>query len=251
MKSLSIAWKDILLAVKDPGTWVSLFLLPLLFIFIFAGGLGALAGGDDDTSGDEAMARIQLPVVNLDEGGTLSELLLTNLAAAGTVEVLPYHQEDAEAALDENLIRHALFIPASFSEDFIAGTPTALRLISQPSANANEVEAIRLAVDGVAQDLALEQQLIASLEQMGAMQATAGGAAQEAFGAERIVAQARSQFERAQGTPLVSFVRVEPGLASAVGDEASSLSSSRRRSRRAPSTMKRRWGAFAGCWQRR
>jgi ABC-2 type transport system permease protein len=218
MKSLSIAWKDIQLAVKDPGTWVSLFLLPLLFIFIFAGGLGALAGSDE-TSGEEAIARIQLPVVNLDEDGPLSQLLLANLAAAGTVQVESISQEEAEVGLDDQLIRHVLFIPASFSEDFAAGTPSTLRLISQPGANMNQTEALRLAVDGVVQDLALEQQLIASLEQMGAMQATAGGAAQDAFGAERIVAQAQSQFERSQGLPLVSFVQVEPGLASAVQEE--------------------------------
>lgn len=44
MKVLSITLKDIQLALKDSGAIVYLFLLPLIFIFLFAGGLNVLAG---------------------------------------------------------------------------------------------------------------------------------------------------------------------------------------------------------------
>ncbi len=103
-----------------------------------------------------------------------------------------------------------MFIPEGFSADFTAGTPVELRLVNHPFADINETEALRLAVDGVAQDLALEQQLVASLEQMGQMQAAAAPE-QQAFSTDRIVAQAQSQFERADGRPLVAISQVEPG----------------------------------------
>ena len=184
-----------------------LFLFPLIFIFVFGGGLNILAGGGDE---EEEAKRIQLPVVNLDETGALSQAFLDNLALAGTVEATFLSQEEVDSRLDTRQISHALIIPASFTTDFNAGIPTELRLINHPFADINETEALRLAIDGVAQDLALEQQLVASLEQMGQMQAAAGPA-DDAFATERIVNQAQSQFARAEGQPLITLTQSAPG----------------------------------------
>ena len=208
MKVLSITLKDIQLALKDSGAIVYLFLLPLIFIFLFAGGLNVLAGDGGEEGG--AAERIPLPVVNEDGDGALAQTFLQKLADAGSVSVQPITLEEARAQLDTRRIAHVLLIPAGFSADFAAGVPTQLRLINYPAADINETEALRLAVDGVAQRLALEQQLVASLEQMGAMQAAAEPTSQT-FATERIVAQARGQFARAQTRPLVSLTAVEPG----------------------------------------
>jgi ABC-2 type transport system permease protein len=198
-------------AFKDPGTWAYLFIFPLIFIFFFGGGLTALVGDEEETA---ETARISLPVVNEDGGGELATTFLANLAAAGTVEINMIDRETADSRLDTREISHALFIPEGFSADFAAGTPVELRLVNHPFADINETEALRLAVDGVAQDLALEQQLVASLEQFGQMQAAAAPE-QQAFSTERIVTQAQSQFERADGRPLVAISQVEPGTLTA------------------------------------
>jgi ABC-2 type transport system permease protein len=208
MRALSITFKDMQAAFKDPGTWVSLFLFPLIFIFFFGGGLTALMNGGEEETAETA--RITLPVVNEDDGSELAHAFLENLAAAGTVEIHLINRETADSQLDTREIGHALFIPEGFSADFATGTPVELLLVNHPFADINETEALRLAVDGVAQDLALEQQLVASLEQMGRMQAAADPG-QEAFSTERIVAQARTQFEQSHERPLVTLSQVEPG----------------------------------------
>ncbi len=208
MKALSITLKDIQLAFKDPGTWAYLFIFPLIFIFFFGGGLNAIVGMDREAE-DEA-ARISLPVVNNDEAGALTTTFLGNLTAAGTVEMSSITQESADSQLDTHQINHALIIPANFSADFAAGKPVELHLVNHPFADINETEALRLAVDGVAQDLALEQQIVASLEQMGQMQAAASPGDQ-VFTTERIVSQAQEQFAQSEKRPLVAISQVNPG----------------------------------------
>jgi ABC-2 type transport system permease protein len=86
-----------------------------------------------------------------------------------------------------------------------------LRLVNHPDANPEQTEAVRLVVEGVASDMSLEVQLFAALQQMGEMQAGAPEEYQEAFSAERMQAQARSQFERAQTQPLVAVTQRVPG----------------------------------------
>lgn len=207
MKALSITLKDMHLALQDSGTLIYLFVLPLIFVFLFTGGLNALAGGE---ATEVETAGIPLPVANEDVNGALAQTLLDKLAAAGSVTLQITTLAEAKAQMETGRIRHVLLIPPSFSANFAAGIPTELRLINHLNADLNETEALRLAVDGVAQDLALEQQLIASLEQMGAMQAAAASEDQ-VFSTERNVAQARAQFARAQEQPLVSLSQIEPG----------------------------------------
>lgn len=206
MRALSITIKDMQIAFKDPGTWAYLFLFPLIFIFFFGGGLTALVGNSEEETADSA--RVLLPVSNQDHGGELSTVFIDNLIEAGTVEISYVNQSLADKKLETREINHVLYIPENFSADFAAGKPVELRLVNHPFADINETEALRLAIDGVAQDLALEQQLVASLEQMGQMQAATGP---EVFSTDRIVAQAESQFERADGQPLVSISQVDPG----------------------------------------
>lgn len=208
MKALTITLKDMQLAFRDPGTWVNLLVLPLIFIFIFGGGLSILGGMEAEEESESA--KMRLPVVNLDPDGDLAQTFLDNLAAAGTVQVEFLTQSEADEQLETRQISHVLAIPETFTEDFGTGRTTELRLINHPNADVNTTEALRLAVDGVAQDLALERQIIASLEQMGQMQAAAAPQ-QQVFSTERIVAQAQSQFARAQEQPLLTVTRMDPG----------------------------------------
>ena len=65
MSIFSIALKDLQIFFKERGALLYLFLLPFLFIMMFAG-LGATV-----TTGEAAL--IPLPIVNNDPGGQLSE----------------------------------------------------------------------------------------------------------------------------------------------------------------------------------
>ncbi len=203
MKALSVAFKDIQIFIKDRGALLQLFLLPLIFILVFS---GALTGLGEDS--DEEVSRVPLAVVDLD-GGEAAEALRADIDAAGDVRVALYEQAEALALLDENEIPRVLTIPPDFTASFSDGRAVTLRLVNHPDANTAETESVRLVVEGVAQDMSLESQILASLQQMGDMQANAPPEDQ-VFTTERMVAQARSQFERAQNEPLVTLEQTVP-----------------------------------------
>ena len=107
MKSLSIALKDLQILIRDRGEVIQLFLLPLLFIIVFSGALGAFGSDEEDT-------RLLLPVVDLD-GGEAAQSLLAGLDAAGGVRTELYEHSEAQLMLDENEINRMLVIPEDFT----------------------------------------------------------------------------------------------------------------------------------------
>jgi ABC-2 type transport system permease protein len=201
MKSLSIALKDLQILFKNRGEVIQLFLLPLLFIIVFSGALGALGEGEEDT-------RVPLPIVDLD-GGEAAQSLLAGIDAAGGVRTELYEQAQAQSLIEENDISRMLIIPADFTSGTAQGDTVELTLISHPDADIQQTEAVRLVIVGVASDLALERQILASLRQMGDMQANAPEEYQ-VFNTDRVLAQARIQFERAQTQPLIEVVQTVP-----------------------------------------
>ncbi|UCC64894.1 MAG: ABC transporter permease [Anaerolineae bacterium] len=212
MKALSIAFKDLQIFFRDRGIALSLFLLPLVFVVAFTGALGAIGKGEED-------ARIPLSVVNLD-GGQSAQTLIDDIDAAGGVRVEPYEQAEAMALLDEGKIDRLLIVPAGFTAGIASGQPVTLRFVSGADADVKQAEAVRLVVEGVVNDMSLEIQILAALQQMGEMQAGVSESPR-AFTIERMQAQARSQFERAQAQPLIAVAQREP--AQEVEQEGESL----------------------------
>ena len=198
MKALSIGWKDILIFIKDRGALITSFLLPLLFIVVFS---YAFSGIEDE---DQV---ITLPVVNLDGGEVAGDLIEQVNNTAG-VDTNLYEEADARAQVEGEQLEYALIVPAGFSDGVAAGQPVTLLLINAPNADPANAEAMRTVVDGVAKDLSLQTQLIAGFRQMGQMMQASGG--EEAFTSDLAVAQAQSQFERAQTAPLVAIEKKTP-----------------------------------------
>jgi ABC-2 type transport system permease protein len=212
MRALNITGKDLLILLKEPGALFQLFVLPLIFIVVFSGALTAISAGEAEQD-----TRIPLAVVDLD-GGEAAQRFVTDLEAAGGVRVEPHAQDEAEALLQERKLSRVLTIPARFGADLDAGRPVTLRLVNHPDADPEKTEATRLVIEGVAQDLALEYQILASLEQMAEMQANAPEASQ-VFTAERMIAQAQSQFERSRTQPLIDVAQRAPQIAERETDE--------------------------------
>ena len=201
MKPISIAFKDLQILLQDRGSVFMLFLLPLLFIIVFSGALGAIGSSGQDT-------RIALVVVDLD-GGKSGRTLLEKLDQAGGVRVELQEQAKAMTRLNLADIPRVLIIPESFSRGIAASDPTTLRLIVHPDADIEQTDAVRRVVEGVARDMSLEIQLIEALEQMRDMQSGVSESA-DAFTTDRMQKQARSQFERAQTEPLVAVKQKVP-----------------------------------------
>ena len=200
MNIISIALKDLQILLKDRNQVFQLFLLPFVFILLFS---GVSFGGADE------VRVVSLPAVNLDDGEA-AHTLIDNINKAGGVEVELVEQAEAQTQLEAGELTRLLTIPAGFSADLAANRPVTLRLVSHPDADVSETEAVRLVVDGAAQGMALQTQVMASLRHMGEMQAGAAPE-QQAFTAERVLAQAQSQFELADERPLVSIEQMQPG----------------------------------------
>lgn len=201
MNALRIAWKDIQLYVKDRSALLELFVLPVVFVFIFVGLVPLFfAEGEDEAT--------PLAVANLDEGGAMSARLLRKLEEDGGLRPELFDLAEAERLLEAGDIPRLLVIPEGFGEALEGGRSTALDLRTN-SRDLQENEAVQVAVSGVARDLSLQQQIIASLEQMGEMQA-ANPEAEPVFTVERSIAQAQSQFENSETRPLVAVLQETP-----------------------------------------
>ena len=201
MKTISIALKDLQILFKDRGALFQLFILPLLFIAVFSGALGALGKEPEVTLPN-------LAVVDLD-GGEAAQFLLDKITADGSLSILTLPAPDAQSQLDENKVVAVLTIPAGFTAGVQQSKPVTLVITTGKNSDPQIVEAARLVVESIAADMTLESQILASLQQMGDMQATAPEEYQ-VFSAERVLAQARSQFETAQARPLITIVQSLP-----------------------------------------
>jgi ABC-2 type transport system permease protein len=192
--AISVARKDIKIFLKERGTLLYLFVIPIVFILAFS-----VAGSVSPEIREQA---ITLPVVNLDEGSVESQTLLKALEQSGGIQYEGYDEARAKALLDKGKLNRVLIIPANYSVNLGVGHPVTLRLVNGPNTSASQTEAVHRAVTGVAADLSLESQLIASFRQMSDMQAGASPE-QQAFTTEIIVEQAQSQFARSRTEPLL------------------------------------------------
>jgi ABC-2 type transport system permease protein len=213
MSAFSIAFKDIQILLKDRGALFQLILLPLIFILVITGAFSGMESDVEDS-------RILLPVVNLD-GGVRALTLIEGIDSAGGVRVEQMEADEAQAQLEAGEIQRSLTIPSDFSENLDRNETTILIITNQSDADSQETEAVRIVVVGVAQDMALENQILASLQQMGEMQANAPPAFQQAFSAEVVQEQAREQFESSRTRPLVTVQQRIPQKGDAEKQEPS------------------------------
>jgi ABC-2 type transport system permease protein len=193
--ALRVARKDIKIFLKERGTLLYLFVIPIVFILGFS-----VATGGQSKPEDQA---ITLPVVNLDAGSEASLTLLEALNQAGGIRCEPYEEARARVWLDKGKITRVLTIPAGYEADLQAGRSVTLQLVNSPDASATTTEAAHRVVAGVAADLSLQTQLISSLRHLGDMQAAASPE-QQTFTTELMIEQAENQFERSRTEPLLS-----------------------------------------------
>jgi ABC-2 type transport system permease protein len=211
MKSLSIAWKDVQILLKDRGALVQMFLLPLVFVLVFS-----LAQAGATSAAQPRL--VVLPVANLDSGGQAAQQLIGGLNAVGGIQVKLYEEAQAQNMLQKGDIKRLLTIPASFTTDLATGRQTILRLVNHPKADDAESRSVVEVVTGVARDASLKNYIVASLRQMGDMQAASAAGAQ-VFTAEQTIAQAESQFETSRTRPLIVVEQALPQQITEKGTE--------------------------------
>ena len=193
--ALSITGKDIQILLKERGTLIYLFIVPILFVLGFSS-----TGGMEKDPQEEV---ITLPVVNLDTGVDSMDLLDT-LNQGGAIKYEIIEEVVAGKQLENGKINRVLTIPENYSTDLESGNHVTLRLVNGPDASPTKTEAVYRVVSGITADLSLKIQLISSFSQMADMQ-VGFSPEQRAFTKEIIIEQAQSQFDRAKTEPLVAL----------------------------------------------
>jgi ABC-2 type transport system permease protein len=124
--SLAVAWKDLLIVLKDKGALAVYFLMPLLFASMLGLAFGN-AGNDERT--------IELPVLLVNEdSGDYGDMLADGLRSAPVLVV----EEINDAALADQRVAKsdapaALIIPADLSARIDAGEPVEVTVIKDPT----------------------------------------------------------------------------------------------------------------------
>jgi ABC-2 type transport system permease protein len=201
MNTISVAMKDLQITLKDRGAIFQLFILPLLFILVFSGALNAIGES-------QAVSLPILAVIDLD-GGVAAQTLISKLNNDGSLDIEETSAIEAQALLDENKVVGFLTIPANFTRGVENSTPVELVMTTGAESDSQKVEAARLVIESVAAGMTLESQIVASLQQMGEMQASAP-VEYQVFNTERVLAQAHTQFETSQSRPLIQVIQSIP-----------------------------------------
>ncbi len=115
MKSLFIALKEIRTYLQDKGDLAFSLLLPIV---VFALMYGAF-GGQSTFHGTAY-------IVNEDQGGTYSTLLLDRLGKLKNIDVNMLSPSDADTRLERSDLLLALYIPADFSAKLASDHPAEL-----------------------------------------------------------------------------------------------------------------------------
>jgi ABC-2 type transport system permease protein len=124
--TLAIAWKDLLIVLKDKGVLAVYFLMPLLFASL----LGIAFG---NTGSDETKIEIAVLLVNQDSG-SYGAMLADGLKGAEVLVV----EDLSDATLADQRVASgdapaALVIPADFTAKIDAGEPAEVTIIKDPT----------------------------------------------------------------------------------------------------------------------
>jgi len=214
MKILSITWKDIKIFFKEPGYLIYLIVLPLVFIQLFTTLFSASIGSTTESN------KISLVVVNLDPGGSQSELLMDGLEKSGTITVLPATLKEAETDFLDTRIERYLTIPQNFSQKIDQGEKVEVSLTALDTQSIT-IQTLRMSIMGVINNILLERSILDSLKQFSVMQSSQPQEKQF-FSADLLTAQAKSQFISSKERPLIN-VRIEFPQIEATADQDFSM----------------------------
>lgn len=126
--SLAVAWKDLLIVLKDKGALAVLFLMPLLFASLLGMAFGNTGSGETET-------RIEITVllVNQDRG-SYGQMLADGLRRAEVLIVKRlYDAALADQRVADGDAAAALVIPADFTDKIDAGEPVEVTIIKDPT----------------------------------------------------------------------------------------------------------------------
>ena len=213
MNIIHIMRKDLAVFFHDRGSIFYLLVLPVVFILIFTSLVGATVK-EQEAQAQPASATAEenavvITVVNHDSSGGLANELVRRIDDAVGYQVQQMSEAEALSLLNKAKIEWVLSVPTEFTALVSAGSPVELFLQFHPDANRGNLEGVQRLLSALARDFSQEQRILAGLKQMGAM-AAANPETASAFNQDRLIAQARKQFQRSQDQPLIAIVQKSP-----------------------------------------
>ena len=218
MNVWSITRKDLKIFFKNRGAVLYLFLLPTLFILLFAG-MGAAS-----RLGTELLPT--LPIVNNDPG-EMGKQLVAAIEETNKVELVFMAHEDAETQISNMELEYVLFIPEDFSANLAASRSsfltteevsetstsdepvTTVRLVVHPNHDQTEVATVERVISRATRNIAMLDYLNDSQAQLREMQAA--NPLIDTYYTEQIVQeQIDTQMAVAEERPLVIVTETTP-----------------------------------------
>jgi ABC-2 type transport system permease protein len=146
-RAFILALREVRSYLQDKGDLAFSLLLPIILFALMYGAFG----GDTLFHGTAN-------VVNEDEGGKYSTILLDQLEAIEEVDVELYTAEDADKKLEDSDLLMVIYIPEDFSEKLASGEPTQL-VFKQRGNGGDEGQIVASIVRGVAEQMNLQFQV--------------------------------------------------------------------------------------------
>jgi ABC-2 type transport system permease protein len=146
-RALIVALREVRTYLQDKGDLAFSLLLPIV---IFALMYGAFSG--------ESLFHGTAHVVNEDEGGTYSTILLEQLAELESLDVELISSAEADTKLDNSDLLMVLYVPQGFSDKLTSGEPAQL-VFKQRGNGGQEGQIVASLVRGVAEEINQEFQV--------------------------------------------------------------------------------------------
>ncbi len=140
-RAFIVAIREVRTYLQDKGDLAFSLLLPIILFALMYGAFGG-----------STLFHGTANVVNEDEGGVYSTILLDQLEAIEEVDVELHSAEDADKKLDDSNLLMVIYIPEDFSEKLAAGEPTQL-LFKQRGNGGDEGQIVANIVRGVTEQM--------------------------------------------------------------------------------------------------
>ena len=135
MKFWWLAWKDLLLVVRDKKAFLTLILMPLLLIAILGSAFGNIMKENEDIT----IKKFTLGVVNFDQG-QLSKVLTEEVfskSLSKQIQVKYYQEDDLYKKIKDHKLTVGIVIEKDFTQSLMTGKGTKVKLLSVPDTNIN------------------------------------------------------------------------------------------------------------------
>jgi ABC-2 type transport system permease protein len=147
VRALQIALLQVRIYLQDKGDLAFSLLLPVVTFAVMYGAFGG-----------ETQFHATAHIVNEDEGGTYSEILLEQLDSLDELDVETLSLTEADRKLERADLLMVVVIPEGFSNGLLSGEPVQL-VFKQRGNGGYEGQVVRALVQSVADDISLQLQV--------------------------------------------------------------------------------------------